>query len=109
MTGTHLKNLWLAVALATASLGAQAETTPIYGRQLMTQQERIEYRDRLRAAKTAEERAEIRQQHHEAMQVRARERGVTLPETPPERTVGKGMQLGPGGGMGPGGGPGPNR
>lgn len=73
----------------------------IYGSQLMTQQERNEYRTRVRAAKTAEEREQIRKEHHEQMKERAKERGVTLPDKPP--TQGGGM--GPGsGGMGPGGG-----
>ncbi len=66
----------------------------IYGYQLMTPQERNEYRAKMRAAKTAEEREAIRAEHHAAMSARAKERGVTLPEQPPAR----------GGGMGPGGG-----
>ena len=75
----------------------------IYGSQLMTQQERNEYRNRMRAAKTAQEREQIRKEHHESMKVRAKEKGLTLPDEPPER--GRGMEPGPGGGgMGPGGG-----
>ena len=66
----------------------------IYGSQLMTRQERAEYRARMRTAKTAEERAQIRKEHHEQMKARAKARGVTLPDLPPAR----------GGGMGPGGG-----
>jgi Spy/CpxP family protein refolding chaperone len=66
----------------------------IYGSQLMTQQERNEYRDRMRAARTEQEREQIRQEHHERILARARERGVTLPEEPPMR--GRGM--GPSGG-----------
>lgn len=73
----------------------------IYGSQLMTRQERVEYRARMRAAKTAEEREQIRLEHHKQMQERARERGVTLPDMPP--AYGGGMGPG-GGGMGPGGG-----
>jgi hypothetical protein len=75
----------------------------IYGSQLMTRQERSEYRTRLRAAKTAQEREQIRAEHHERMQERAKERGVTLPDEPPAR----GRGLGPGGGVGPGNGMGP--
>jgi hypothetical protein len=74
----------------------------IYGSQLMTQQERMEYSNRMRAAKTEQEREQIRQEHHERMKVRAKEKGVTLPDEPPAR--GRGM--GPGKGMGPGTGPG---
>ncbi len=72
----------------------------VFGSQLMTRQERIEYRNRMRSAKTAEEREQIRAEHHERMMVRAKERGVTLPDDPPAR--GSGM-MGPGGGMGGGG------
>jgi len=70
----------------------------IYGSQLMTEQERLEHRSKMRAAKTAEEREQIRKEHHEQMKARAKERGVALPDGPPAR--GKGM-MGPGGGMKP--------
>ncbi len=70
----------------------------IYGSQLMTPQERAEYRSRMQAAKTAEERERIRNEHHEQMKVRARERGVSIPDEPPARGM-----MAPGGGMGGGG------
>ncbi len=73
----------------------------VYGSQLMTQQERTEYRAKMRAAKTAEEREQIRKEHHEAMKERAKVRGVTLPDEPPDRWGGMGSG---GGGMGAGGG-----
>lgn len=78
----------------------------IYGSQLMTRQERNEFRARMRAAKTVQEREQIRNQHHEQMQIRAKERGVTLPDEPPARGggMGPGAGGGMGGGMGPGGG-----
>jgi Spy/CpxP family protein refolding chaperone len=50
----------------------------IYGYQLMTERERSEYRDRLRAAATDQELARVRQEHRARMQVRAKERGVSL-------------------------------
>jgi len=75
----------------------------IYGSQLMTAQERAAFRNKMRAAKTVEERARIREQHHKEMQERARKRGIQLPDMPPARGMGNGM--GPGGGMGSGGGP----
>jgi hypothetical protein len=81
----------------------QARDTPIYGSQLMTQQERSEYRSRMRAAKTQEEREQVRKEHHEQMKARAKEKGVSLPDEPPARGMGGGMGPG-GGGMGPGGG-----
>lgn len=71
----------------------------IYGSQMMTQQERTEYRAKMRAAKTAEERKQIRNEHHEQMKERAKERGVTLPDKPP---MSRG-RMGPGSGMGSGG------
>jgi len=87
----------------------QTRDNQIYGSQLMTQQERNEYRARMRAAKTEQEREQIRNEHHKQMQVRAKERGVTLPDVPPPRGSGqgRGMGPGPGGGMGPGNGMGP--
>lgn len=78
----------------------------IFGSQLMTRQERIEHRNKLLAAKTAGEREQIRAEHHTRMQARAKERGLSLPDTPPPAGVGKGMGPGPGGGMGGGMGPG---
>lgn len=74
-----------------------ADEAPIYGAQLMTQQERLEYRDRMRTARTQEEREQLRIQHHDQMQARAKERGASLPEVPPMRGG-----VGPGGGQGPG-------
>lgn len=77
----------------------------IYGSQMMTQQERDEYRERMRAAKTQEERERIRAEHHERMRERAQARGITLPDEPPAgRGPGASYGGGMGGGMGPGGG-----
>lgn len=92
-----------AVLLGTAGGPAIAQQT-IYGSQLMTRKERLEYRERLRAAKTQEERNRIRAEHHERMQERARERGVKLPDMPPAGGAGAGPGPGGGGGMGGGGG-----
>ena len=77
---------------------------PVYGSQMMTDQERNEHRAQLRAAKSEEERDQIRRAHHDHMRQRAQERGVTLPEEPAAR--GGGTGLGPGPGAGPGAGPG---
>ncbi|MCR4305148.1 MAG: hypothetical protein NUV63_13165 [Gallionella sp.] len=81
----------------------------VFGSQLMTKQERNEYRNRMRAAKTPQEREQIRAEHHERMLVRAKERGVTLPDDPPARggSFRSGAGMGPGGAMAPGGGMGP--
>ncbi len=102
MTQMNVKALVLALAMTGLSVGALAEDVPIYGSQLMTNQERIEHRNKLRAAKTAEEREQVRLQHHEQMQLRAKEQGVTLPDTPPAQGGRQGRGMGPGGGMGSG-------
>ena len=68
----------------------------IYGSQMMTSQERVEQRKKMRAAKTTEDRERIRAEHHEAMKMRAQERGVTLPDTPPDGGMGMGAGSGSG-------------
>lgn len=94
----------LAVEPAPATEQAQTQQQEqIYGSQLMTPQERAEQRAKMRAAKTAEEQEQIRREHHERMTVRAKERGVTLPDVPLTRgggmgAGGRGMGMGMGGG-----------
>jgi hypothetical protein len=98
----------LAVDQAPAQEKAKTQKqVQVYGSQLMTKEERTEYRAKMHAAKTAEEREQIRNEHHERMKVRAQERGVTLPDEPPVRGGGmgpRGAGMEAGGGMGPGGG-----
>jgi hypothetical protein len=86
--------------------GAYAQEPPIYGSQLMTEQERAEYRIRLGNAASEEERQRIRLEHHAEMQKRAQAMGVVLPDEPPApgRGMGQGMGQGMGRGMGQGGG-----
>ncbi|MEW5966745.1 MAG: hypothetical protein AB1720_07060 [Pseudomonadota bacterium] len=74
--------------------GQAQERERIYGYELMTPQERNEHHSRMRAAKTEQEREQIRLEHHRQMQERAKAQGKTLPDMPPA-------------GMGPGAGPGP--
>jgi len=62
----------------------------VFGSQLMSPQERVEHRTKMRAAKNAEEREKIRSDHHERMKERAHERGLTLPDKPPSRRSGMG-------------------
>lgn len=99
----HLKNLVIAtmIALPLTSI-AQAKSEPIYGSQLMSKQERDQYRQRMRDAQTAQERDRIRQEHHEQMKERAKAQGKTLPDGPPPHGKGKGWGPGHGKGMGPG-------
>lgn len=72
----------------------------IYGSQLMSPEERAEFNAKMRSAETDMEREQIRNEHHERMQERAKEQGVTLPAAPPVR---EGF-MGPGDGMGSGSG-----
>ncbi len=113
-----------AVLMATAAYPLSAQTAdqparksePIYGYRMMNDQERNEYREKMRNARSADERQALRDEHHKAMQARAKERGVTLPDSPPPGKGPQGMGpgkgprgegMGPGGGMGPGAGMGP--
>ena len=97
-----------ALSLSAGIAFAADQQEQIYGSQLMTQQERNEYGAKMRAAKTAEEREQIRNEHHERMKVRAKVHGVALPDEAPARggAMGHGARtMGPGGGgMGHGGG-----
>jgi hypothetical protein len=68
---------------------SQARNGDIYGYQLMTERERAEFRERVRAADTEQEREQIRSAHHAQMQARAKERGVTL--SGPRITGGSGL------------------
>lgn len=115
-----MKKNSLSLLLAFAAFSVQAADEPakapapankqvlqqVYGSQLMTPQERMEYRNKMRAAKTEEERLKICEDHHASMQERARAKGMTLPEPPRCGAAagmgGRGGRMGPGGGMGPG-------
>jgi hypothetical protein len=123
MKRTRLASMLVAAACAVAVTGpvlaaeqqreqVQAETQTrerIYGSELMTPQERNQYLARMRALKTLEEREQFRKEHHEQMQERAKQRGVTLPDEPPAQGRGMGPRYGdaPGAGRGPVPGPGP--
>lgn len=105
-----LSALFAALLLVSGgAVAADAAQQPIYGSQLMTEQERTVYRARMWAAENDEARAAIRAEHHEQMRARAQERGLTLPEVAPERGPGMGPGMGPGRGMGPGPAFGPGR
>jgi hypothetical protein len=76
----------------------EAQEQVVFGRELMTDEERAEHRNKMRAAKTVEERERIQKEQHERMKIRAKDRGVTLPEEP----LIKGGGMGQGRGMGQG-------
>ena len=71
-----------------------ADKEPILGSQLMTQEERLQFRNQMQNATSVEEREKIRIQHRELMLERAKAQGVTLSDTP--------MMMRNGAGKGPG-------
>lgn len=99
----------LSGALLLSSGMVMAAEEQVYGNQLMTSQERAEHRNRMQAANSQEERNRIRQEHHKRMQIRAKERGVSLPDEMPARGKGMGNGMGPRDGSGMGNGGGKNR
>jgi hypothetical protein len=76
----------------------------VYGYQLMTEDERIAYRNKMRSLGTQQERDAFRLEHHQLMRQRAAERGVELPEVPLGRAAGMGPGARSGAGIGPGAG-----
>ncbi|MEZ5644342.1 MAG: hypothetical protein R3E94_06365 [Burkholderiaceae bacterium] len=74
----------------------------IYGYELMTDQERNAYRERMRAAKTLQERDRIRAEHRVQMDARAKERGATIIHRD-GGAAGNSGSSGAGTGAGPGG------
>ena len=100
---TSISTLTLMVLLAAAPLiwsgAAQSQDqAQIYGSQLMTDVERIEYQSKMRSLKTDKERDAFRSEHHEKMKVLATEKGITLPAVPP--AVGAGNKFNSGAGAG---------
>lgn len=95
-------------AAAQGQWGQQAEDTFRLGQglgsRLMTQEEWREHQQRMQSM-TAAERQRYREEWHQKMVERARERGIATPETPgPQRGYGPRQGYGIGGGMGPRGG-----
>lgn len=109
MTKQILIMSFLAVALLLAAAPAFADDKEqISGSQLMTDQEKIEFREKLDNAKTDEDRDQLLKEHHEQMMERAKEKGLTLPDEPLQKGagMGQGSGMGSGGGMGSGSGSG---
>ncbi|MFP4611718.1 MAG: hypothetical protein ACLFQT_11925, partial [Thiohalophilus sp.] len=79
------KHIPLLFALSLSTSLALAQDEPIYGQQLMSEQERAEHREQMRNMESEEEREAFREEHHERMQQRAEERGVELPDEPGQR------------------------
>jgi len=87
----------LSMALPTTSVFAKDQ---VYGWQMMSEQEQHEYRAKMQSMNTAEEKNHYRMKHHEMMDMRAKQQGVTLPSMPQNRNN---MMDGHDGGMGTGG------
>ena len=61
----------------------------VYGRDLMTEQERAEHHARMQAAQSEQERKQLRHENHKRMKERADERGLSMPAEPPSVAAGK--------------------
>lgn len=97
----------LTVLAATIWLGVSVPVSAeefVYGRQLMTEQEMVEHREQMRSLKTEQAREAYRLEHHKRMQLRAEERGLTLPDEPGPYGRGAGPRDGSGIGIGAQGG-----
>jgi len=77
---TSLGAAGLLLAAAPYYALAEEDPAPIYGQQPMTQEEQQQYRARMHALETEQERTELREQHRKDMRVQARERNVELPD-----------------------------
>lgn len=63
--------------------GSAARQSQLYGDELFTPQERQAFFDKMKAAKTPEERDKLRAERRAVAETRAKEKGITLPEPPP--------------------------
>ena len=59
----------------------------VYGWQLMSEQERNEYRTKIQNMNTKKEQERYRLEHHRKMEQRAKQQGVTLPSAPKDRSL----------------------
>ena len=95
--------VWLFIEVSLAADPPQVQQQgKAYGWSLMTPEERIEHRDKMRSLQTQEEREQYRIEHHKKMKERMKERGITLPDQPRNRG-GMGLgdrRMGGGGGRG---------
>ena len=69
----------------------------LYGDELMTAQERTAYRERMRLAKSLQERERIREEHRLMIDARAKERGVQVIHAKPATAGAAGGNSGSGG------------
>ncbi len=85
-----LAKISIAAAIASMSLtlstsGFAQSDAPVYGHQLMTEEERAAHRRKMRNADTDNEREKICTEHRAMMAARAKEKGVDLPRKGPRR------------------------
>jgi len=100
LTAALCLTLGMNVSVAAEQAGDRVQKSEVvYGSQLMTREERAEYRARMRSLKTGEERQAFRMEHHKKMQERAKAQGKTLPDMPPPAQGGR--MTPPCGGPGP--------
>ncbi|WP_374323900.1 hypothetical protein [Azonexus sp.] len=106
MSERNFRTVLLAALLCLAgSIAQAADPATVNAEQLMTQQERAEQRNKMRAAKTEEERAAVRAENHVRMSERAEAQGKVLVPVNPQGP----QQAGGRRGQGPGAGPGASR
>jgi hypothetical protein len=86
---THRAEMQKRAAAQGLTLQGRSGQPRMYGSDLMTPQERDAYIEKLRSAKTQDERLKLRDAHRAEMQKRAKDTGVTLPE-PRDPGAGKG-------------------
>ena len=105
MTSVPTFTLLAAVAAISGfwSSGLQAQTptqtqTQIYGSQLMTDAERVEFQTKMKSLKTDKERDALRLDQINKMNLRATEKGITLQHTPPSAGSGPRSSAGAAGG-----------
>ncbi|MEA3404675.1 MAG: hypothetical protein U9R28_02930 [Pseudomonadota bacterium] len=98
----QLKLVFLTLLLALSMPATAMEEQPVYGSQLMTQEEQQAHRAAMRNANSEAEREQIRQTHHEKMRLRAKEKGVPFADKPPAQKGHVNQQNRPGGGYGQG-------
>jgi len=93
----------LGVAAGSTAAYAGDDKPMVYGRELMSEQERSEQRQKMLNMNESE-REQYRAEQHERMQERAKEQGKEVPAEVGERRKGMGQGAGRGGGMGQGSG-----
>ena len=79
-----------AACLPLAGFTLAEQERNVYGWELMSPQEREAHREKMRSFQTEQEREQSRMEHHQRMQERAEEQGVTLPDMPHARGSGQG-------------------